>query len=78
MKNKLKNNQEVMVRAIKLGFAELIDDGMGTPFYATIKEKFQFEYCSGYSRFIGVEDLNTLTGAPLHVLDMDENILVVG
>jgi hypothetical protein len=70
-------NQKFMEKAIKLGFVELIDDGMGTPFYATVKQKFHFEFGGGYSRFVGVENLKTMVGSPLRVFDMDKNILIL-
>lgn len=77
MKKKIVKPQDFISKAVQQGLVELIDDGMGTPFYATVKQKFQFEFCGGYSRFISVEGLSTLTGSPIRIFDMDENILAL-
>ena len=77
MKKKIVKPEDFIAKAVQQGLVELIDDGMGTPFYSTVKQKFQFEFCGGYSRFISVEGLPTLIGSPIRIFNMDENILAL-
>lgn len=78
MKKKIVKPQDFIAKAVQQGLVELIDDGMGTPFYSTVKQGFQFEFCGGYSRFISVEGLSTLIGSPIRIFDMDKDLLVLG